>query len=189
MTRSVRITLSLVLLGALSTAFGCAERRIYVTSVPEGATVIINDVNVGQTPVEVDFLYYGRYDVRLSKDGYEPILTSERIKAPLWDWPGFDVVAAAVPGKEKKQVYWHYELTPAETNPDALIERAATLRERLSGTTVAQQPATEGATADKPIVIDEMSDVETSTEELPPVVPEPEEEGEGGGDGDQDGSR
>lgn len=185
MTRLLRLTL---LLAVFATVFGCAERRIYVTSQPEGATVIINDVNVGQTPVEVDFLYYGRYDVRLSKDGYEPILTSERIKAPLWDWPGLDVVAAAVPGKEKKEVYWHYELTPAETDPDALIGRAATLRERLAGATAAQQPASEseGAPAGEPIVVDELSDVETSTEELPPVVPETEEE-EGGGD--QDGNR
>ena len=178
--RATSILLALLVLSG----FGCAERRIFVTSEPAGATVIINDVNVGQTPVEVDFLYFGVYDVRLSKDGYESVLTSERIKAPLHEWPGFDVVAAVIPGKEKKHVAWHYELTPAETDPDALMARAATLRDRLSGgrpTNEVGAPATAGE-ATEPIVVDELSDVETSTEELAPVVPK--EEGEGGQDTD-----
>ena len=67
--RSVLLVLPIVLLG------GCVKRTIMVTSDPEGALVWLNEREVGRTPVEVEFLYYGTYDVRLVKDGYEPLLT------------------------------------------------------------------------------------------------------------------
>ncbi|MFB3120043.1 MAG: PEGA domain-containing protein [Stenotrophomonas maltophilia] len=40
-----------------------------ITSEPPGALVWLNDREIGRTPVDVDFEFYGRYDVRLHLPG------------------------------------------------------------------------------------------------------------------------
>jgi len=110
-----------------------------ITSEPPGARVWLNDVEIGRTPAEADFTYYGRYDVRLEKDGYEPLWTDRKAKAPIWQWPGPDLIAEAIPARFDDVVEWHFELQPAiETtaDPDALradlTARARELRDRVS---------------------------------------------------------
>lgn len=126
---------------------GCVERTITVTSEPPGAVVWINDVEVGRTPVETDFTFYGVYDVRLRLEGYEPVLTSRNAKAPVYDLPGLDLAAEALPTKIESNIAWHFVLTPlAEREPgadrsalqDQLIERARSTREQVT------PPAPEG---------------------------------------------
>ena len=115
-----------------STMTGCLHRRIFVTSDPPGATVSLNDVDVGRTPVEVDFTYFGVYDVRLSKPGYEPIATSERASAPVYEWPGIDLLAEAIPANITTEVRWSYTLTPIDNDIDGVLERARELRDDLN---------------------------------------------------------
>lgn len=115
---------------ALLATTGCIERRIRITSEPAGALVRLNDVEVGVTPLEVDFTYYGVYDVRLSKDGYQPLVTSAEAKAPWWETPGIDLVSEAWPGRNVSLIEWSFTLAPAQDDPDAIIERARELRAR-----------------------------------------------------------
>lgn len=110
---------------------GCVERRIHITSEPSGALVSLNDVEVGATPCEVDFTYFGVYDVRLRKAGYEPLLTKAEAKAPLHEWPLIDLVAMAVPVRKRTRIDWHFVLEAANNDPAALLGRAAELRGRL----------------------------------------------------------
>lgn len=121
-----------ILLGAP----GCVERRLSITSEPSGALVYLNDQEVGRTPVEVPFRFYGTYDVRLEREGYDPLWTEAKAKAPVWEYPPFDLVAEAVPGA-KSTVRWHFELeasTPVEErDTDALVDRAGGLRDQLIG--------------------------------------------------------
>ena len=112
----------------------CVDRKIRVTAEPPGATVWLNDVEIGRTPAEADFTFYGRYDIRLEKDGYEPLTTSRKAGAPFWQWPGPDLIAEAIPLRFDDVVEWHFELAPAlETTTDPatldaeLIERARRL--------------------------------------------------------------
>lgn len=111
---------------------GCIERRMFITSEPEGATVWLNDTEVGVTPVEVDFTYFGVYDVRLRKPGYEPLTTRAEAKAPLHEQPGVDLAAMAIPAKKTTRVDWHFTLEPVNNDPAALIERAGALRTQLA---------------------------------------------------------
>jgi len=113
---------------AITSLTGCVERTITITSDPAGALVWLNDREVGRTPLEVEFLYYGTYDVRLVKDGYEPLLTSGEASAPWWDLPGLDLAAEVVPVKLNSDIDWHYVLLPADNNPDLLIERGRQMR-------------------------------------------------------------
>ncbi|MCB9838345.1 MAG: PEGA domain-containing protein [Phycisphaeraceae bacterium] len=116
---------------AASSMTGCLHRRIFIASDPPGATVHLNDVEVGRTPVEVDFTYFGVYDVRLSKPGYEPIVTSENAKAPVYEWPGIDLIAEAIPADITTEIRWSYTLMPVDNDIDSVLERARELRDDL----------------------------------------------------------
>lgn len=126
MTRLMRLIptflLTMIALG------GCVERKIFITSEPPGALVRVNDVEVGVTPVEVKYTWYGAYDVQLEKDGYDDLTTQATTKAPLHAAPGLDVLAGLWPGTIKDHVLWHFELTPADDDPDAAVERARAMR-------------------------------------------------------------
>lgn len=110
---------------------GCLERRLYITSEPTGALVRLNDVEVGRTPVEVDFEWYGTYEVRLELEGHEPLTTSARADAPAHEWPGIDLVAMSLPVKFKNDVRWHFELEPESFDEAGAISRGRELRELL----------------------------------------------------------
>lgn len=133
MIRLLLITMLLVLPG-------CLQRRIRVTSEPPGAVVWVNDTEIGRTPAETGFTFFGDYDVRLELDGYEPVHEMRRAKAPLHEYPGPDLVAAALPVKFKTLIEWHFDLAPSlegTLRPDQLeaevVERARRLRRQTEG--------------------------------------------------------
>lgn len=122
----------LFLLACLSIASllgGCIQRTITIESTPPGALVHLNDVEVGRTPVTVPFTFYGVYDVRLERDGYQTLSTSTKAQAPWWEAPGPDLAAEALPGEQRVDLKWHYELQPAEPMDESvLIDHAKQLR-------------------------------------------------------------
>lgn len=120
---------------------GCLERTITVTSEPPGAIVTLNDVEIGRTPVTTEFTYFGVYDVRVRKDGYEPLVTSRETTTPIWEYPGIDLLAIAVPWRVKTSIEWGFSLEP-EVEPGSvealeaeveLLERATELRDATRG--------------------------------------------------------
>jgi hypothetical protein len=124
---------------------GCVSRSIVIDSDPPGAQVWLNDVPLGRTPVESDFKFYGTYDVRLQLEGYEPLITSAEAKAPLYEQPGIDLLAAPFPLRNR--VAWNFKLTPLPEVSDrkgteqAAIERAKQLRQRSAEERAAAAPA------------------------------------------------
>jgi len=166
---TARTTAAITLVAALT---GCVERRLFITSDPPGALVHLNDVEVGRTPLEVDFVYFGAYDIRVEKEGYDPLLTTAKVAPKFHDLPGVDLVAEAWPARFKTHKSWHFTLTEAQTDPDALMARAASLRDRLGGapTTEADRP---DAPAQEPIVIDELSEIEDPARPSPDARPQP----------------
>ncbi|MHC4427699.1 MAG: PEGA domain-containing protein [Planctomycetota bacterium] len=123
-------SVSFLLLAATGVLGGCVHRTITITSEPESALVWLNDREVGRTPLEVEFEFYGTYDVRLEREGFEPIVSSGVAKAPWWETVGIDLVAELLPFKLESRVSWHYDLRPADDDPDRLLERARDLRDR-----------------------------------------------------------
>ena len=140
-TRSI-LQAGLAILGVAALA-GCVQRTITITSDPPGALVWLNDREVGRTPLDVEFLYYGTYDVRVVKDGYEPLLTKGEASAPWWDLPGLDLAAEVAPVKLNSNIDWHYVLLPGDNDPDLLIERGRQMRAR-------SEAAETNETADEP---------------------------------------
>jgi hypothetical protein len=130
-TPGLRTVPALFLVASGGLAAGCVRRTIMITTEPPGTMVWLNDREIGRSPVQADFDYYGRYDVRLEKDGYEPQMTSGNAEAPWWDWVGLDLVSELLPFTLHSKVQWHYAMVPAHVDRDALIERAEALRSKI----------------------------------------------------------
>ena len=117
------------------TLTGCGvERVMTIESDPPGALVYLNDAEVGRTPLQRDFTWYGKYDVVLRKDGYEPLQAKTDVNAPWWQWVPFDFFADLWPGRLTDRQHLRYSLTPASTRPanaNDLIERGRELQSEL----------------------------------------------------------
>jgi hypothetical protein len=90
--RSVHRGVAVVIL-ALASATGCIERTVSINTEPQGATVFLNDEEVGQTPIRVPFTWYGDYDIIIRKDGFETVQTHHRIHTPWYQYPFIDIVS------------------------------------------------------------------------------------------------
>lgn len=120
-----------LLAGLCLNAAGCVKRTMRITSDPSGALVWVNDREVGRTPVDAEFVHYGTYDVRLIKDGFEPLLTFGEASPPLWDNVPLDLAAELLPFELKSTVHWHYVLEPKDDDRAALIDRGRAMRSEL----------------------------------------------------------
>jgi hypothetical protein len=112
---------------------GCVERRLTINTAPAGATVILNDQDIGTSPVTVPFNWYGDYSVRISKDGYETLDTHRKLNAPLHDHFPLDFfVQILYPGRIVDSYEWSFELAFKEyPTRDELIEAGQSLRNQL----------------------------------------------------------
>jgi hypothetical protein len=113
---------------------GCLERRVRITSDPPGALVTANEVELGRTPVEADFTYYGTYDVLVQKDGYEPLRTKAKATTPIYEYPPIDLVSIAIPAKIEKVTLWQFKLEPKleAVEPKDELERSLVERARAA---------------------------------------------------------
>lgn len=119
-----------VLLSALALA-GCVRRVIDITSDPPGARVWVNDREAGRTPCSIEFTHYGRYDVRLRREGFEPVVGFGDADEPVWDFIGCDLVSEVIPAQLTSRVAWHFTLIPTDQDEAALVQRARAMRTGL----------------------------------------------------------
>lgn len=96
---------------------GCVRSKVVVTSDPPGADVAMNGVRLGQTPVEQPFTWYWYYDFIATKDGYQPTGQRERFRAPVYLWPGLDLLMEAMPFYVKDTKKVHLVLQPQDARP------------------------------------------------------------------------
>lgn len=143
MTHATRMVHAANALAALTllAAGGCVERRLSITSEPSGALVTLGDNEVGRTPLETTFKFHGKYDVLVTHEGYEPLRTIAKASAPIYEYPGPDLVAEIIPLTFHNTQHWHFVLEPRleEAQPKAeleagMIDRALQLREQLAQT-------------------------------------------------------
>lgn len=86
---------------ALLGGVGCVEREWTLRTNPPGAVAYVSNVEVGRTPVTIDFTWYGDYDVVFRLDGYETLKTSVNLRPPWYEYPGADFFSEVAP--------WTYE--------------------------------------------------------------------------------
>jgi len=112
---------------------GCVERRLTINTNPQDALVVLNDEEIGQSPVTVSFNWYGDYNVRISKEGYETLKTHRLLKSPWYDKFPWDFFAQIVSPKKIRDAYeWTFELSPKQPpDREQLIQSAQDLKEKL----------------------------------------------------------
>jgi len=112
---------------------GCVERQLTINTQPKGALVVLNDEEIGTSPVTVSFNWYGDYNVRISKEGFETLKTHRKLKGPWYDGFPFDFFAQIlIPKRIVNSYEWTFELSPKQyPSREELIEAAEELKKQL----------------------------------------------------------
>ncbi len=120
------LTISLLLVG-------CVERKLTINTEPQEALVILNDEEIGTSPVTVSFEWYGDYWVRISKEGFESLNTHRPLKGPWYDKFPFDFFAQIIsPDRIVDSYEWTFELEPKkQITREELIQNAENLKKQL----------------------------------------------------------
>ena len=129
---SLSALFTIALISAI-TAGGCVERKLTINTQPQAALVALNDEEIGLSPVTVSFNWYGDYNVRISKDGFETLNTHRELKGPWYDKFPCDLFAQLL---NPKMIEDHYEWTfkleeKRQIHREKLIENAEKLKKAL----------------------------------------------------------
>ncbi len=113
---------------------GCVERKLTIVTEPEQAVVWLNDEEIGVTPVTVNFNWYGDYNIRIEKPGYDILNTHQLLKRPAHDVFPLDFFAEVLwPGTIEDSYTWTFDLEPFQQASSAeLIEQANQMRENAN---------------------------------------------------------
>ena len=125
-----RIAVLLAAAGMLLCGCGSVQRELTLRTEPAGALVILNDEEIGVSPVTVGFSWYGDYRIRISLEGYETLKTHQKLDAPWYDHFPFDLLRILWPARTTDSYEWAFELkklTPPTR--EELIKAATELRQ------------------------------------------------------------
>jgi hypothetical protein len=133
MRRYKALTVPAVSLLVLTVLAGCVERKLTINTKPQGALVELNDEEIGESPVTVNFNWYGDSCIRISKEGYETLNTHRELKGPWYDHFPFDFFAQIVnPNRIVDSYEWTFELSQKQQiSRDELIQNAQELKKQL----------------------------------------------------------
>ena len=133
MTKHNIILLSIFSLILSLSISGCVERELTIITKPQGANVVLNDEEIGTSPVTVSFNWYGDYNIRISREGYETLITHRMLKGPWYDHFPFDFFMEVVwPQRIVDSYEWTFELKQQkEITREELIQNAEKLKKQL----------------------------------------------------------
>jgi hypothetical protein len=122
---------------------GCVERRLVIGSDPDGALVLLNDREIGRTPISVPFTWYGDYDVRLRYEknvgtAEDPKIvryylhTHQKTAAPWYEIIPLDLIAELLPVRIQDEQVWAFRVPEVQAPTDAeLFQRARALKAQM----------------------------------------------------------
>jgi len=112
---------------------GCVERQLTINTKPQGARVVLNDEEIGTSPVTVSFKWYGDYNVTVRKAGYETLKTHRELKGPWYDAFPFDFFAQILSADRIVDSYeWTFELEEKrQVSREELIQDAREMRKQM----------------------------------------------------------
>ncbi len=120
----------MIVLVAAVLATGCVQRRLTIRSNPPGAYVWVDNYPIGTTPVSTDFVYYGKRQIRLVRDGYETLTVEQKIRTPWYEWFGIDFISEnLVPANIRDEQSLDFNLVPQQVPSSPQLQaRAEELR-------------------------------------------------------------
>ncbi|HUY35295.1 MAG TPA: PEGA domain-containing protein [Pirellulales bacterium] len=148
----------LALAVACAGAFGCAgvQRRMTIRSNPPGAQVYVDKYEIGRTPCSVSFIYYGKREFKLVKDGFETLTADKWIFPPWYEFIGIDFISENFsPIEIRDERMFDFQLIPMQiVGPRQLIGRGENLRQatRAEGLAIPLPSPTGGAPAPRHVV-------------------------------------
>jgi hypothetical protein len=97
---------------------------------PPGATVYLDNKEIGKTPLTTSFDHYGYRTFRCVKDQYETKTVTLPVRAPWYEWIGLDFFSEVLlPGQLVDNKEYVIEMTPQRVVPQQeLIDRAEETR-------------------------------------------------------------
>lgn len=112
---------------------GCVERLVTVRSEPAGATVFFDDKEVGVTPCDIPYVWYGKRELTLEREGFRPVRDLLVLNAPWWQIFPCDLVTdVLIPFTIRDHVEVAFLLEPMPRDVRAeVLERAAELRDKV----------------------------------------------------------
>ncbi len=133
MAKRSSIALLVISISVFLLVSGCVERNLTINTEPQGALIILNDEEIGTSPVTVSFEWYGDYWVRIRKDGYESLNTHRELKGPWYDIFPFDFFAQIIsPNRTVDSYEWTFPLkSKKQISPEELIQAAERLKKQL----------------------------------------------------------
>jgi hypothetical protein len=128
--RWIRLAFVAVVVCCAGVSTGCMHRRMTIRSDPPGALVLVDGNEIGYSPAQTDFTYYGTREITLVKDGFETVTTMQKVRTPWYQVFPLDFVSDnLLPFKVTNRHEFNYRMRPQEIPPtDELIERASGLR-------------------------------------------------------------
>jgi hypothetical protein len=125
------MAVSLILPFGLVLSTGCVERAMVITTEPFGAVVFDErNIPLSGSPADKSFVYYGKYQFTIVKDGYQTLVVEEDVKPPWYEWIGLDFISEnLIPWTVRDIRRYHYKLQPAiVTDLDSVLEMGKMLR-------------------------------------------------------------
>lgn len=122
---SIRSVVLLVSVGASLFASGCVERLLQVRSTPPGAKVYVNGEEVGSTPCDHGFAFYGTVDVTVRRAGSVAQRQLVTLSPPWYQFFPMDLVTDVfIPWtiRDVHEISFELEPSPREIAPETRRE-------------------------------------------------------------------
>jgi len=118
-----RLLIHMLILAELMVVSGCVRRRLTVRTNPPGAVASLDNVELGKTPISRNFDFYGKRELKLVKEGYEPHTEMIHLRSPWYQWPGLDFFSEVlIPGTITDEKDYPFTLKPQQVvSSDDLI--------------------------------------------------------------------
>lgn len=119
--RWIRLGVLPALMLVVLSSSGCVYRRLTIRSNPPGAIVEVNGKRIGTTPASMDFTYYGTYDIKLTKPGFQTLTVKQPVAPPWYQIPPLDAVSDnLLPAQvtNRHDFLWNLTPLPAEAFDD-----------------------------------------------------------------------
>jgi hypothetical protein len=119
-----------------------------VRSNPPGASVYVDDQEIGTTPVSTAYTYYGTRKIQLVRDGYETLTVMHKFSPPWYQIPPLDFLTEnLLPREFRDERIVDFELEPQRVvSTTELLDRAQQLRQSTrQGYTVPAPPTAASA--------------------------------------------
>jgi len=96
-----------------------------------GATVYLDNKDIGRIPFTTNFDHYGKREFRIVKPGHETKTELVQVSAPWYQWVGIDFVAEVLlPGKLTDHKYYEFNLQPERVvQGSEIVSRAKQLQQ------------------------------------------------------------